>query len=85
MAQAKNKASSVHTGLKLNNMSIKRKMLLAPLIFSVNLLILGILFYFGMVKQSTVSDEIFSNTLPRFIQNKDVIFKTMSFQPASAK
>lgn len=85
MAQAKNKGSSVHAGLKLNNMSIKRKMLLAPLIFSVNLLILGLLFYFGMLKQGTVSDEIFTNTLPRFIQNKDVIFQSMSFQTAVFK
>ena len=70
---------------RLNNMSIKKKMLLAPLIFSVNLLILAILFYFGMVKQSTVSTEVFTNTLPRYIQNKDVIFQSMSFQTAVFK
>ena len=73
------------SSLRLNNMSIKKKMLLAPLIFSVNLFILAILFYFGMVKQSTVSTEIFTNTLPRYIQNKDVIFQSVSFQTAVFK
>lgn len=70
---------------KLNELSIMRKMLLSPLIFSVNLAILAALFYFGMVKQSVVSEEVFTNTLPRYIQNKDVILQSMSFQTAVFK
>lgn len=70
---------------RLNELSIMRKMLLSPLIFSVNLAILAALFYFGMVKQSVVSEEVFTNTLPRYIQNKDVILQSMSFQTAVFK
>jgi methyl-accepting chemotaxis protein len=85
MALEKKTGSFRVIGTRLNNMSIMRKMLLSPLIFSVNLLILATLFYFGMVKQSTVSTEVFTNTLPRYIQNKDVIFQSMSFQTAVFK